>query len=57
MRKAVNTRPVTIYLTEVDFNMVKQITDEKEISMAEWFRQATQLKLEQDELEKNNHDK
>jgi len=54
MRHAINTRPVTIYLSEADFNKVKQITDEKEISMAEWFRQATQLKLEQDKENKND---
>ena len=51
MRRAVNTRPVTISLSEQDFNRVKQITDEQEISMAEWFRAATKLKLEQDENE------
>jgi hypothetical protein len=54
MKKAVNTRPVTIYLSETDFNEVKQITDDKEISMAEWFREATKLKLEQEEQEDNN---
>jgi hypothetical protein len=54
MKKAINTRPVTIYLSEADFNKVKEITDEKEISMAEWFRAATKLKLEQDKQEDNN---
>jgi len=54
MRQAVNTRPITIYLSEVDFNRVKQITDDKEISMAEYFRQATTLKLEQETQENKN---
>lgn len=54
MRRAVNTRPVTISLSEQDFNRVKQITDEKEISMAEWFRAATKLKLEQDNKKEMN---
>jgi len=54
MRKAVNTRPITIYLSEVDFERVKQITDKEMISMAQWFRQATTFKLEQDEEIKNN---
>jgi len=51
MRQAVNTRPITIYLSESDFERVKKITDEKMISMAEWFRAAAKLKLEQDEQE------
>ena len=54
MRQAVNTRPITIYLSEADFNRVKQITDSEMISMAEWFRSAAKLKLEQDEEIKNN---
>jgi len=54
MRKAIHTRPITIYLSETDFERVKQITDEEMISMAHWFRQATKLKLEQDEESKNN---
>ena len=57
MRQAVNTRPITIYLSESDFERVKQITDEEMISMANWFRQATALKLEQDEESKNNENK
>jgi hypothetical protein len=54
MRQAINTRPVTIYLTEADFKEVKQITDDKMISIAQWFRQATQLKLEQDKDNTND---
>ena len=54
MRQAVNTRPITIYLSESDFNQVKQITDDEMISFAQWFRAATKLKLEQDEESKNN---
>jgi len=54
MRKAVNTRPITIYISEADFKRVKQITDDAEISMAEYFRQATALKLEKDEERENN---
>lgn len=51
MRQAVNTRPITIYLSEVDFKRVKQITDEDMISMAQWFREAAKMKLEKDEKE------
>ncbi len=49
MRQALNTRPITICLSEADFKRVKQITDTKMISMAEWFREAAKMKLEQDE--------
>lgn len=46
-----HTRPLTISLCDEDYERVKKITDEKEISMAEWFRSAAKLKLEQDEQE------
>ncbi len=51
MRRAMHTRPLTISLCDEDYERVKKITDEKEISMAEWFRSAAKLKLEQDEQE------
>ena len=54
MRKAIHTRPLTISLCDEDYERVRKITDEQEISMAEWFRAATKLKLEQDEKETNN---
>ncbi len=46
MKKAINTRPVTIYVSEDVFKQVKQITDKEMISFAEWFRAAANLKLE-----------
>jgi hypothetical protein len=54
MKQAIHTRPVTIYLSEADFNKVKKITDDERISFAQWFRAATKLKLEQDIQEENN---
>ena len=51
MRKALHTKPLTISLSDDDYDRVKKITDEKEISMAEWFRSAAKLKLEMDEKE------
>jgi len=54
MRKAINTRAVTIYLSEADFKKVKKITDNEMISFAQWFRAATKLKLEQDEEKRDN---
>ena len=54
MRKAMHTRPLTISLCDEDYESVKQITDEKEISMAEWFREAAKMKLEQDKENINN---
>jgi len=55
MRRAMHTRPLTISLTDEDFDRVKQITDEQEISMAEWFRAAAKLKLEQDNKKDGNN--
>jgi hypothetical protein len=51
MRKALHTRPLTISLCDEDYERVRKITDDKEISMAEWFRDAAKMKLEKDEQE------
>ena len=57
MRKAIHTRPLTISLCDEDYERVRKITDEQEISMAEWFRAAAKLMLEQDEQEDRENDK
>ena len=57
MRKALHTRPLTISLCDEDYERVRKITDEQEISMAEWFRAAAKLMLEQDEQEDRENDK
>ena len=51
-----HTRPLTISLCDEDYERVRQITDDKEISMAEWFRDAAKMKLEQDEKENTEND-
>jgi hypothetical protein len=56
MRKAMHTRPLTISLCDEDYERVRKITDDKEISMAEWFRDAAKMKLEKDEQEETNND-
>ena len=50
MRKAVFTAPVTIYLTRDIYEKIKEITDERNISMAEYLRGAAEkLLLEEDD--------
>lgn len=49
MRKAIHTKQLTISLTDDDYERVKQITNEKEISMADWFRAAAKLKFKKEE--------
>ncbi|MBA3010029.1 MAG: ribbon-helix-helix protein, CopG family [Proteobacteria bacterium] len=56
MRKAIHTRPLTISLTDADYERVRKITDDKNISMAEWFRDAAKMKLEQEEQGVGNND-
>ena len=51
MRRALHTKPLSISLSDDDYDRVKKITDKKMISMAEWFRTAAKLKLKQDEQE------
>jgi len=48
MRKAVFTAPVTIYLTRDIYEKIKKITDEKNISMAEYLRGATEKYLSEE---------
>ena len=45
MREAKFTKPITIYVSKETYQKVKAITDEKKISMAEWFREATEMAL------------
>ncbi len=52
MRKAVFTAPITIYLTQDIYEKIKKITDERNISMAEYLRDATdKALLEEEECE------
>ena len=48
MKKAIHTRPVTVCVSETDYQRIKEITDEREISVAKWFRDAAKLQLEQE---------
>ncbi|MDA3789778.1 MAG: ribbon-helix-helix protein, CopG family [Desulfobacula sp.] len=50
MRKAVFTAPVTIYLTQDIYEKIKEITDERNISMAEYLRGAAEKYLLADEV-------
>jgi len=50
MREAKFTKPITIYVSKETYQKVKAITDEKKISMAEWFREAAEMAL----LKSNN---
>lgn len=45
------TRPLTVVLSEDVFRQIKEITDKKRISMAEWVRTAAEKALAE---EKNN---
>ena len=45
------TRPLTVVLPEDVFKQIKEITDKKRISMAEWVRTAAEKALTE---EKNN---
>ena len=45
MRKARFEKQLTIALPQDHFEQIKQITDEQEISIAEWFREAVAMAL------------
>jgi len=46
MKKKQFSKSLSVALSEEHFEMIKQITDEEQISMAEWVRNAVELKLE-----------
>ena len=46
MRKSQFSRPLTIAIPPDHFDQVKRITDEQEISLAEWVRDAVAAALE-----------
>jgi len=45
MKKAQFSKPLTIALKPEAFEQVKKITDEQEISIAEWIRNAVDMAL------------
>jgi metal-responsive CopG/Arc/MetJ family transcriptional regulator len=45
MREAKYIKPISIALSPEMYDTVKAITDEKKISMSEWFRAAAEEKL------------
>ena len=57
MKKAQFTKQLTIMLHPAVFEQIKENTDRNEISISEWMRAATKLKLEQDEENKKNDKK
>lgn len=54
MRKAKFNKQLTIGISPPDYEMIKQITDAREISIAEWFRDAVTAALDNIKREENN---
>jgi hypothetical protein len=55
MRKSQFSRPLTIALPPDHFELVKRITDDRQISMAQWVREAvaaalSNIKREEDQM-------
>ena len=53
MREAKYIKPISIALSPEMYDTVKRITDEKKISMSEWFRAAAEEKLKDSNEEEN----
>ena len=51
MKKAKHTRPLTISVSPDVYDHIKKVTDEKEISIAEWFRDLVDQELMRGDLE------
>ena len=50
MRKSKYSKATTIALTPDHFEKIKQITDEQEISIAEWMRNAVEHSLDDENM-------
>ncbi len=53
MKEAKYIKPISIALSPEMYDTVKAITDEKKISMSEWFRDAAEEKLADSNEEEN----
>ena len=51
MREAKFTKSLTVALPVEDYQKIKEITDDKKISMAQWVRRAVILAIEGDAVE------
>jgi hypothetical protein len=51
MREAKFTKSLTVVLPMGDYQKIKQITDDKKISMAQWVRKVVNMALESDAVE------
>lgn len=54
MRKAQFTRLITVTVSNDMYTKVKQITDQKNISISEWFRKAAEKLMSEEEDQKSN---
>ena len=43
MKESQSKKSITIYLSNVDYEKVKEIVSEKRMTMAQWYRQITML--------------
>ncbi len=53
MKTACFTKPLTVAFSEEIYSQIKKITDEKNISMAEWVRLAAERSLEDEDYKKS----
>lgn len=56
MRKRQFTRSLSVALSEEHFELIKQLTDEEQISMAEWVRNVVAEKLNKIQQEETNNE-
>jgi len=54
MKEAVFTKSISINLAKDAFEKIKEITDQKKVSISEWFRHAADQTLKSAEEEANN---
>ena len=56
MKTAQFTKPLTIALRPQTFEQIKQVTDDLQISMAEWEREAVNAALEKEKQKEDEMD-
>ena len=54
MKKKLFTRPVTVVLSDSTYQQIEALTNQLEIAISEWIREAISKKLEQLEMTTEN---
>jgi len=53
MRKKIYTKMLNVLISDEMFKTIRQITDQEEVSISSWIRDAVQMRIDKDDLEQS----